>query len=61
MLLSLFLEAMDRVSAYDSEALGLQLQGVSTVFAPTDRAFRSLGQAQIDALLNDREMLTEVR
>ena len=49
------------MSAYDSEALGLQLQGVSTVFAPTDRAFRSLGQAQLDAVLNDRQMLTKVR
>ena len=52
---------MDRVSAYDSEALDLQLQGVNTVFAPTDSAFRALGRAQMDAILNNNEMLTKVR
>ena len=51
---------MDRASAYDSEAVDLQLQGVATVFAPTDSAFRSLGQAQMDAILNDREMIVKV-
>ncbi|KAF0298435.1 Periostin [Amphibalanus amphitrite] len=54
---SFFLAAMERASAYDAKALELQLQGVATVFAPTDTAFRALGQTQMDAILNDRETL----
>ena len=58
---SFWLAAVDRASAYDPEALELKLQGAATVFAPTDRAFRSLGQARMDAILNDNEMLIKVR
>ena len=57
---SIWLDAVDRVSAYDSEALALQLQGAATVFAPTDRAFRSLAQNQMHDILNNNQRLVQV-
>ncbi|XP_037086624.1 transforming growth factor-beta-induced protein ig-h3-like [Pollicipes pollicipes] len=56
---SILLSAMERVMAADPHSLDLRNDGVFTIFAPTDDAFQALGQAGVDALMSDIELLTK--
>ncbi|GFG32470.1 hypothetical protein Cfor_04311 [Coptotermes formosanus] len=58
---SIFLQAIERVTANNPESLELQSPGASyTFFVPTDQAFNRLGAARLERIMEDPAYLTKV-
>lgn len=55
---SIFLDAMDKVTAANRNALDFSKAG--TYFVPTDHAFNRLGHSRLQRMLSDTTQLTKV-